>query len=201
MGAPNEDAVVGHRTDGSKFDEPESSSIREETERMKTGLNTILYMARLRTIEQDFRIKPVALADIVHEVNRENKRFYIRSQVYPKFKEIKKASPSKQMKSGCFSSFPSLSTMRSNIRRGKAIQSLFLYTKMIRKRYWKWQISAPASRIQIKSGFSTRFSQEKTDAVSENRPEWVFTWQNRRLTSSATGSNLIHKKGKARQFG
>ena len=57
---------------------------------MKTGLNTILYMARLRTIEQDFRIKPVALADIVHEVNRENKRFYIRSQVYPKFKEIKK---------------------------------------------------------------------------------------------------------------
>lgn len=72
------------------LDEPESSSIREETERMKTGLNTILYMARLRTIEQDFRIKPVALADIVHEVNRENKRFYIRSQVYPKFKEIKK---------------------------------------------------------------------------------------------------------------
>ncbi|MDI5787727.1 hypothetical protein PO124_02405 [Bacillus licheniformis] len=35
MGAPNEDAVVGHRTDGSNLDEPESSSIREETERMK----------------------------------------------------------------------------------------------------------------------------------------------------------------------
>ncbi|KMM60156.1 membrane protein [Bacillus glycinifermentans] len=71
------------------LDEPESSSIREETERMKTGLNTILYMARLRTIEQDFRVKPVVLADIVHEVNRDNKRLYIRSQVYPKFKEEK----------------------------------------------------------------------------------------------------------------
>ncbi|MED4454984.1 sensor histidine kinase [Metabacillus fastidiosus] len=66
------------------LDEPESSSIREETERIKTGLNTILYMARLRSIEQDFHIKPVQLSQIVHEVNRENKRFYIRNKVYPK---------------------------------------------------------------------------------------------------------------------
>ncbi|WP_071394954.1 sensor histidine kinase [Bacillus tuaregi] len=68
------------------LDEPDSSNIREETERMKNGLNTILYMARLRSIEQDFHIKPVILADIVHEVNRDNKRFYIRNHVYPKLK-------------------------------------------------------------------------------------------------------------------
>src|SRR5699024_1585260 len=55
----------------------------EETERMKTGLNTVLYMARLRTIDQDFYIKPVVLEKIVHEVNQENRRFYIRNQVYP----------------------------------------------------------------------------------------------------------------------
>lgn len=67
------------------LDEPDSSNIREETDRMKTGLNTILYMARLRTIEQDFQIKPVELAKLVSEVNRENKRLYIRSQVYPHF--------------------------------------------------------------------------------------------------------------------
>lgn len=66
------------------LDEPESSSIREETERMKTGLNTVLYIARLRTIEQDFHIKPVNLAKLVDEVNGENKRFYIRNKVYPK---------------------------------------------------------------------------------------------------------------------
>lgn len=71
------------------LDEPESSSIREETERIKTGLNTILYMARLRSIEQDFHIKPVQLSQIVNEVNRENKRFYIRNKVYPKL-EIEK---------------------------------------------------------------------------------------------------------------
>ena len=67
------------------LDEPDSSSIREETERMKRGLNTVLYMARLRTIEQDFHIKPVTLSN-VNEVNGENKRFYIRNQVYPKLK-------------------------------------------------------------------------------------------------------------------
>lgn len=65
------------------LDEPDSSSIREETDRMKTGLNTILYMARLRTIEQDFHIKPVNLSKMIKEVNGENKRFYIRNHVYP----------------------------------------------------------------------------------------------------------------------
>lgn len=66
------------------LDEPDSSNIREETDRMKTGLNTILYMARLRSIEQDFHIKHVLLSKIVHEVNKENRRFYIRNKVYPK---------------------------------------------------------------------------------------------------------------------
>ncbi|WP_067844130.1 sensor histidine kinase [Amphibacillus sediminis] len=69
------------------LDEPESSSIREETERMRNGLNTVLYMARLRTITEDFQIKPVMLSRLVHEVNQENKRFYIRNEVYPQLKE------------------------------------------------------------------------------------------------------------------
>lgn len=71
------------------LDEPDSSSIREETDRMKTGLNTILYMARLRTIEQDFHIKPVKLSKIINEVNGENKRFYIRNKVYPNLRQQK----------------------------------------------------------------------------------------------------------------
>ncbi|RTR31861.1 HAMP domain-containing histidine kinase [Robertmurraya yapensis] len=71
------------------LDEPESSNIREETERMKTSLNMVLYMARLRTIEQDFHIKPVNLVKLVDEVNGENKRFYIRNKVYPKL-EVEK---------------------------------------------------------------------------------------------------------------
>lgn len=65
------------------LDEPLSSNMREETERMKIGLNTVLYMARLRTIEQDFHIKQVDLLKLIHEVNQEHKRFYIRNKVYP----------------------------------------------------------------------------------------------------------------------
>ncbi len=71
------------------LDEPDSSNMREETERIQTGLNTVLYMARLRTIEQDFHIKPVVLEVIVHEVNQENRRFYIRNQVYPQLQQEK----------------------------------------------------------------------------------------------------------------
>ncbi|MCT2535329.1 sensor histidine kinase [Aquibacillus koreensis] len=69
------------------LDEPESSSMREETDRMRNGLNTVLYMARLRTIVEDFQIKPVLLSKLIHEVNQENKRFYIRNEVYPQLKE------------------------------------------------------------------------------------------------------------------
>ncbi|WP_430786749.1 sensor histidine kinase [Virgibacillus flavescens] len=65
------------------LDEPESSNIREETERMKNGLHTVLNMARLRTIQDDFHIKQVSLEKLLHEVNRDNKRLYIRNHVYP----------------------------------------------------------------------------------------------------------------------
>jgi len=71
------------------LDEPDSSNIREETERMKNGLNTVLYMARLRSFEQDFHIKPVTLSSLVHEVNQDNKRFYIRNHVFPKLENRK----------------------------------------------------------------------------------------------------------------
>ncbi|MFD1174037.1 sensor histidine kinase [Oceanobacillus picturae] len=71
------------------LDEPESSSIREETERMRNGLNTVLYMARLRTITEDFQVKPVTLSKLIREVNQENKLFYIRHEVFPQLKEEK----------------------------------------------------------------------------------------------------------------
>lgn len=71
------------------MDEPESSSLREETERMRHGLNTVLYMARLRTISEDFQIKPVTLSKLIRDVNQDNKRFYIRHEIFPQLKEEK----------------------------------------------------------------------------------------------------------------
>jgi signal transduction histidine kinase len=71
-----------------QVDEPEYASIREETERMRSGLNTILYMARLRTFQQDFHPRSLALSQIVHEVIHEHKRSFIRNNVYPEVQTI-----------------------------------------------------------------------------------------------------------------
>lgn len=65
------------------LDEPDSSDMREETDRIKNGLNTVLYMARIRSMDRDFQVKSVRLLSVIHEVNKENKRLYIRNHVYP----------------------------------------------------------------------------------------------------------------------
>lgn len=65
------------------IDEPEFASIREELERMRAGLHTVLYMARLRAFEQDFHVKPVVLSQIIRAVVHDNKRLFIRNQIYP----------------------------------------------------------------------------------------------------------------------
>ncbi|SDJ56409.1 sensor histidine kinase [Salimicrobium halophilum] len=67
-----------------EVEEPASSNIREETDRMKNGLQNVLYMARMRSIEDDFKIEPVSLEEGIQEVVAENKRYFIRSRVYPK---------------------------------------------------------------------------------------------------------------------
>lgn len=66
------------------LDEPYSTSIRDENEKLKTGLNTVLHMSRLRLIDQDFHVKQLHLKQIVNDVNQEEKRLFIRSNVYPK---------------------------------------------------------------------------------------------------------------------
>ena len=70
------------------LDEPESSSFREETDRLKTGLQMVLSMARLRSIERDFQIKKISLINLVKNVNNENKRLFIRNNIFPQIKEM-----------------------------------------------------------------------------------------------------------------
>src|SRR5699024_9290511 len=50
-----------------ELDEPESANLREETEKLKNGLNTVLYMARMQRIEEDFHIQPVDLNKLIKE--------------------------------------------------------------------------------------------------------------------------------------
>src|SRR5699024_702736 len=66
------------------LDEPDASSLREEVDRLKTGLTTALYMARLRNIEQDFNIKRMNIKAIIQDILKENRRLLIRHGIYPK---------------------------------------------------------------------------------------------------------------------
>lgn len=64
-------------------EEPVHASIREETERLEKGLETVLYAARLDSFRRDFQVEPVKLRSIAEKAVHENKRLFIRSQVYP----------------------------------------------------------------------------------------------------------------------
>src|SRR5690625_4857424 len=66
-----------------ELDEPESSDMREEIDRMKSSLNTILHMARLRSFDRDFQVQLVDVESIIREVSQENKRLFIRNRIYP----------------------------------------------------------------------------------------------------------------------
>ncbi|WP_337102780.1 sensor histidine kinase [Paenibacillus sp. YIM B09110] len=64
-------------------DEPRDVSMSEETDRIRKGLEMVLYMARLETFEQDFQVETLSLRELVNDVILENKRLFIRSFVYP----------------------------------------------------------------------------------------------------------------------
>ncbi|GAA0354514.1 sensor histidine kinase [Bacillus horti] len=64
-------------------DDVKSLSIKEETEKIRRGLQTVLYVARLDTFEQDFRVDKVNLWKAAQEAVQENKGMFIRNQVYP----------------------------------------------------------------------------------------------------------------------
>ncbi|MCG7409620.1 sensor histidine kinase [Paenibacillus sp. ACRRX] len=64
-------------------DDTRFESIGEETDRLRQGLEMVLYMARLETFAQDFHVDKVELRELVNEVIQDNKRSFIRSYVYP----------------------------------------------------------------------------------------------------------------------
>lgn len=64
-------------------DDPIFHSIQEELDRLRKGLETILYSSRLEQFEHDFHVKPLLLQDVVRTVIFHNKRLFIRNQVYP----------------------------------------------------------------------------------------------------------------------
>lgn len=63
--------------------ELDKRSVREELDRMKAGLDTVLMNARLETFEEDMQIEQVALLGLVQATVSENKRLFISKQVFP----------------------------------------------------------------------------------------------------------------------
>ncbi|TCP57961.1 signal transduction histidine kinase [Tumebacillus sp. BK434] len=64
-------------------DEPIFHSIREETERLRQGLETVLYTSRLDAFEHDFHVEPVSLQQLARNVINEHKAYFIRSRIFP----------------------------------------------------------------------------------------------------------------------
>lgn len=58
-------------------------SMAEQTERLRHGLEMVLYMSRLETFEHDFHVERVSLQQAVHEAVSDYKRLFIRNHVYP----------------------------------------------------------------------------------------------------------------------
>ncbi|MEK4058004.1 sensor histidine kinase [Paenibacillus sp. FSL F4-0087] len=79
-------SVIELTVEDQEDEDPRFISIREEADQMRRGLETVLYMARLETFEQDFSVEPVSLKAAGEEAIHELKRFFIRNHVYPEMK-------------------------------------------------------------------------------------------------------------------
>ncbi|SMF90768.1 Signal transduction histidine kinase [Paenibacillus uliginis N3/975] len=66
-----------------KKDDPDSTAIGDELDRLKKGLDLVLYSARLDTFERDFYVETLQLEQIVRSTASEQKRLFIRRRIFP----------------------------------------------------------------------------------------------------------------------
>jgi signal transduction histidine kinase len=64
-------------------DGPHFTAIGDELDRLKKGLDTVLYTARLDTFEHDFYVEQLELMAVVRSVTSEQKRLFIRKRIFP----------------------------------------------------------------------------------------------------------------------
>jgi two-component system, OmpR family, sensor histidine kinase YxdK len=66
-------------------DNPRFTAIGDELDRMKKGLDMVLYTARLDEFEHDFYVELLSLEEVVRSVTSSQKRLFIRNRVFPSF--------------------------------------------------------------------------------------------------------------------
>lgn len=64
-------------------DEPRFAAMADELDRMKKGLEMVLYTARLDEFEHDFYVETLSLEQVVKTVTSSQKRLFIRKRVFP----------------------------------------------------------------------------------------------------------------------
>ncbi|MFX3635147.1 MAG: sensor histidine kinase [Candidatus Pristimantibacillus sp.] len=79
-------------------DDKRYSAIGDELDRLRKGLETVLYTARLDSFEHDFYVETLNLEQIIRAVTSSQKRLFIRSGIFPQIEidnEIQIASDDK----------------------------------------------------------------------------------------------------------
>ncbi|PKR86696.1 sensor histidine kinase [Heyndrickxia camelliae] len=64
-------------------DESPYTEIGDELERLRKGLEMVLYISRLNTFDRDFYVETLSLEKIVRSVSSAQKRLFIRKHVFP----------------------------------------------------------------------------------------------------------------------
>ncbi|WP_102272668.1 sensor histidine kinase [Cytobacillus massiliigabonensis] len=64
-------------------DDQRFNAIGDEVDRLKKGLELVLYSARLETFERDFYVETLRLESIVRSVTSSQKRLFIRKRIFP----------------------------------------------------------------------------------------------------------------------
>lgn len=65
------------------LDDEAAGSIQEELERLRKGLEMVIYTSRLDRFEDDFQVQPLLLRKAVSEAVAENRRLFIRRGIRP----------------------------------------------------------------------------------------------------------------------
>ncbi|NQX65185.1 sensor histidine kinase [Paenibacillus alba] len=68
-----------------ELDDVVADHLQEEVERLRNGLEMVLYTARLERFEQDFTVEPVWLKSAVSEAIARNRKLFIRKSIVPDF--------------------------------------------------------------------------------------------------------------------